>query len=71
MTEKKWLNKLKPFVAMPLQWNAFEEMLQDAIATHQRTLEQAKDPIDLYKAQGSVIALRKLAMLKDEINAAK
>jgi hypothetical protein len=38
---------------------------------HQRKLEQSTEPIDLYKAQGAISALRHLKYLKDEINVQK
>lgn len=69
MNEKKWLSALKPFASNPVQWAAFEEMLSFYIDTHQRSLEQGADPIDIYRAQGAVTALKKLKQLKDEIHA--
>jgi hypothetical protein len=65
---KDYLNKLKPLVTAPLQWKAFEEMLEHYIVQHQRKLEQSSEPIDMYKAQGAISALRQLKYLKDEIN---
>jgi len=65
---KEYLNRLKPLVNAPLQWQAFEEMLEHYIIQHQRKLEQSSEPIDMYKAQGAISALRQLKYLKDEIN---
>ena len=65
---KDYLNKLKPLVTAPLQWRAFEEMLEYYIIQHQRKLEQSSEPIDMYKAQGAIAALRQLKYLKDEVN---
>lgn len=65
---KDYLNKLKPLVNAPLQWQAFEEMLEYYIVQHQRKLEQSSEPIDMYKAQGAISALRQLKYLKDEVN---
>ena len=65
---KQYLNKLKPFVNAPLQWQAFEDMLDYYIVQHQRKLEQSVEPVDMYKAQGAIAALRQLKYLKDEVN---
>ena len=71
MTEKKWLSALKPMAASPIQWEAFEQMLDFYLGMHQKALEQAADPVEIYRSQGSVIALKKLKQLKDEIHASK
>ncbi|CAB4156504.1 hypothetical protein UFOVP662_67 [uncultured Caudovirales phage] len=68
---KEYLAKLKPLVNTPIQWQAFEEMIDHNIMQHQRKLEQSTEPIDLYKAQGAIAALRHLKYLKDEINVQK
>lgn len=68
---KEYLPKLKGLVNTPFQWQAFEDMLDHNILQHQRKLEQATEPIDLYKAQGAIAALRHLKYLKDEINVQK
>lgn len=71
MIEKKWLSGLKPLASTATQWNAFEEMLNFYIGVNQKSLEQGAEPIDIYRAQGAVMALKKLKQLKDEIHAAK
>ena len=65
---KEYLNKLKPLVNAPLQWQAFEDMLDHYIVQHQRKLEQSVEPVDMYKAQGAIAALRQLKYLKEEVN---
>jgi hypothetical protein len=69
--EKPWLSPLKAMVNQPLQWKAFEEMIEHHINTQQRTLEQATDMVAVHRAQGSIAVLRQLKLLRDEINAAK
>jgi hypothetical protein len=71
MNDKQYLAKLKPLVNTPLLWGAFEQMLEYYIVQQQRKLEQSVEPIDLYKAQGAISALRQLKYLKDEINVQK
>jgi hypothetical protein len=66
--EKPWLSPLKAMVTQPLQWKAFEEMIEHQINAQQRTLEQATDLQQMFKAQGAIAALRHLKCLKEEIN---
>lgn len=68
-TEKKWLSGLKPLTNNVHSWNAFEEMIDHYIALQVKHLEQAEDPIYMYRAQGAITALKKLKVLRDEINA--
>lgn len=63
-----YLNQLKTLVNTKKQWDAFNDMLDANIVMHQKKLEQAVDPTDLYKAQGAIQALRKLKYLRDEVN---
>lgn len=65
---KQYLPKLKTFVNNQTQWEAFSEAVDFAISMHQKTLEQSVDPVDLYKAQGAITALRQFKYLKDEVN---
>lgn len=69
MKEKEWLSKLKPLASNNIQWLAYEEMLAYYLSMHTKKLEQANDPAELYRAQGAIAALKKLKMLRDEINA--
>jgi hypothetical protein len=34
-----------------------------------KSLEQNEDPVEIYRAQGAVMALKKLKRLREEINA--
>ena len=52
------LLKLKGFVNSTTQWKAFNELLEFLIEMEHKTMEQATDTIDIYKAH-----------LKDYVNA--
>lgn len=68
-TEKKWLSALKPLSNNVHAWNAFEEMIDHYISLQVKQLEQAEDPVYMYRAQGAIASLKKLKLLRDEINA--
>lgn len=70
MNEKAYLKKLAPLAQMNL-WEGFIEMIRYETDAVQRTLEQSSSNVDIYRAQGAILLLRKLLKLKDEINAAK
>ena len=67
-SQHQWAPKLRRLTE-PLMWDAFNEMLDHYIGMQQRKLEQSSDTIDLYRAQGSLHALKALKNIKDEINA--
>lgn len=69
MTEKKWLSALKPLAHNNNTWQAFEDMLDFYIELSVKQLEQASEPVGIYRAQGAVASLKKLKTLRDEINA--
>ena len=69
MAEKEWLSKLKPLASNNIQWQAYEQMLEYYLVMQSKKLEQANDPVELYRAQGAIAALRKLKTLRDEIHA--
>jgi hypothetical protein len=71
MTEKKWLSALKPLASAPTQWQAFEDMVDYYISIQQKSLEQANETVEIHRAQGAVMALKKLKQLRDEINGPK
>jgi len=50
-------------------WEAFTGILEIKARSYYKILEQSKDPVDLYKAQGALDALMKMKRLRDEINA--
>ena len=63
------LLKLKGFVNNTTQWKAFNELLDFLTEMEHKTMEQAVDTIDIYKAQGSVKTIRYLKHLRDYVNA--
>ena len=65
----KYLHKLKGWVNQPNSWGAFNEHLDMLIESQHRTMEQAKDPVDIYKAQGAVQMIKYLRGLRDQVNA--
>jgi hypothetical protein len=63
------LNRLKSVFNTHIVWEAFTGLLEIKARSYYKILEQSKDPIDLYKAQGALDALMKMKRLRDEINA--
>lgn len=66
---KPFLSKLKGFVDSNNQWEGFVEALEYEIEGQRRQLEQAKDPVEIYQAQGAIFALRRLKYLRDQVHA--
>ena len=62
MSSKKKLVNDKPL------WDSFVETLNSKISTAQRRLEQESTMEGMYRIQGEIAALRKLAYLRDEVN---
>jgi hypothetical protein len=50
------------------QWEAFSDYLDDTITQYHKTLEQSDDTVTLHRSQGAVAVLKKLKMLRDEVN---
>ena len=63
------LNRLKSVFNTHIVWEAFTGILEIKARSYYKILEQSKDPVDLYKAQGALDALMKMKRLRDEINA--
>ena len=66
--QSKYLPKLKGLVNQPNRWGAFNEHLDMPIESQHRTMEQATDPVDIYKAQGAIQMLKYLRGLRDQVN---
>ena len=66
---KAFLSKLKGFVSNNNQWQGFIEALDYEIEMQRTKLEQSKDPIEIYHAQGAIFALRKLKHLRNQVDA--
>lgn len=68
MNDKSYLKKLAP-LTQPHVWEGFIEMIRYETDAVQRTLEQSTSNVDIYRAQGAILLLKRLMKLKDEINA--
>ena len=67
--DRKILNSLKTLVNNNRQWAAFNNYVDELVAQHHRTIEQQNDPTDIYRTQGAITALKRLKMLREEVNA--
>jgi len=63
------LNRLKSVFNTHIIWEAFTTVLEYKARGYYKILEQAKDPVDIHRAQGALDALMKMKRLRDEINA--
>ena len=59
---------IKKFVNDKPLWDSFVEVLDVKISSAQRRLEQERTIAGVYRIQGEIAALRKLAYLRDEVN---
>lgn len=59
---------IKKLVNDPETYNSFLEELKGLVEKEQKTLEQAIDPVVLYKSQGALATLRKLQTLREIVN---
>lgn len=50
------------------QWEAFNSYLDYTIEQQQKALEQTDNSILMYRSQGAIAVLRKLKLLRDEVN---
>jgi hypothetical protein len=50
------------------QWEAFNNYIDILIEEQHTSMEQAEHSTIVYRCQGSVLALRKLKQLRDEVN---
>jgi len=50
------------------QWEAFNSYIDLNIEQHHKVLEQSDDAILMHRQQGAIAILRKLKMLRDEVN---
>lgn len=60
------IKKLTSDVAL---WQSFLEEIDAWLEKEYKFLEQARDIVDIHKAQGSIKTLRKLKTLRDIVNA--
>lgn len=57
---------MKSLVTNHEMWTALCKELDDTILLQHRVLEQVSDPVDVYRAQGAITALRRLKTLRDK-----
>jgi hypothetical protein len=65
------MSSIKKLVNDKPLWDSFVETLNSKISTAQRRLEQESTMEGMYRTQGEIAALRKLAYLRDEVNGPK
>jgi len=63
---KDYLQKMQSLFSNR-QWKHFEDYLNELIEVQQKSLEQADNQILVYRSQGAITALRRLANLKNEV----
>lgn len=59
---------LKQLVNNAELYKAFQNELEERIRSVHLLLETTKDPTDCYRLQGQIYALRRLKVLREEIN---
>ena len=50
------------------QWEAFNNYIDAQIQTQQKALEQSTDAVLFHRQQGAIAALRRLKLIRDEVN---
>jgi len=68
MNNQQTLSKLKPWVNNNRQWEAFSSYIDALIEQQHKALEQSDNSILMHRSQGAVATLRKLKMLREEVN---
>ena len=69
MENKQILSQLKALVNNPKVIQPFNDYLDYKISEQHKIMEQSEDLITLHRAQGYIMALKRLKMLRDEVNA--
>ena len=64
----KALNKLKPMLNNPLQWEAFNNYIDILISQQQTALEQSDNVVMMHRSQGAITVLRRLKQIRDIAN---
>jgi len=60
---------LKSFVNNKVEWDAFNEELDDMISLYHKGLEGISDTVEIYRTQGSIRTLKQLKYLREKANA--
>jgi len=62
------VSQLKLVVNNKPQWDAMLEEIDFRIAFIHKQMEQYDDPVEIYRFQGEIRALRSLTKLRDKVN---
>ena len=60
---------LKSLVNNKVEWDAFNEELDDMISLYHKGLEGISDTVEIYRTQGSIRTLKQLKYLREKANA--
>ena len=64
--DKELLQKLLPLVNHK-QWDHFSDYIHNLVEIQQKALEQSDNEILVYRAQGAIATLRRIANLRDDV----
>ena len=62
------MHSLKQLVNNKELYDEFLKHMDDLIDTQHRQMEQASEPAVFYRAQGAINTLRKLKLLREQVN---
>ena len=62
------MHNLKQLVNNKEVYDAFLSHIDDLIYMQHKQMEQATDPVVFYRAQGAITTLRKLKLLREQVN---
>ena len=62
------MSNLKQLVNNKELYEAFLKHVDDLINLQHKQMEQATEPVILYRAQGAITTLRKLKLLREQVN---
>ena len=65
---KQILQQLKPLVENKKLLDSFNNYIDALIEQQHKALEQTDNNILMYRSQGAIASLRRLKMLRDEVN---
>lgn len=65
--EKNYLSALKPLVHDKQKYDALTDYVDFLIEKQRKQLERLTDPIEIYKAQGHILALRGVQRLRNTV----
>ena len=62
------MSSLKPLVNNKEIYEAFQKHIDELINLQHKQMEQATEPVIFYRAQGAITTLRKLKLLREQVN---